>query len=67
MKSVQFDVNRFPKATPKILGRESCVALLEARYGGAHADLMKQKQAELLQKMKAKLIVVRPRQRRQRR
>ena len=67
MGDVQYDEALFPKATPKILGRESCIALLETRYGEAHADLVKQKQPELLAKMKAKLIVVRPRQRRQRR
>ena len=64
MESVNFDEDKFPKAKPKILGRDSCIAILEARYDESFSDLKQQKQADLLKKMLTKLIVIRPRQRR---
>ena len=64
MELAQFDEDRFPKAVPKILGRDSCIAILETLYLEQVAQLMKQKLPALLEKMCAKLIVVRPRQRR---
>ena len=64
MELAQLDEDSFPKAVPKILGRDLCIATLETWYLEQVAELTKQKLPALLEKMLAKLIVVRPRQRR---
>ena len=64
MEAVQFVEERFPRENPKILGRDSCIAILEMRYGPLFAELSKKKLGELLQSLREKLVVVRPRQRR---
>ena len=67
MAAVQFDESRFPKLQPKILSKDSCVAILEVKFGAQFCELQKLKLPELRAKLDPKLIVLRPRQRRHRR
>ena len=66
MAAVQFDESRFPKTQPKILSKDSCIAILEAKFGEQFGELQKLKLPELRAKLEPKLIVLRPRQTRQR-
>ena len=66
MTAVQFDESRFPKTQPKILSKDSCVAILEVEFGAQFGELQKLKLPEFRAKLEPKLIVLRPRQRRQR-
>eukprot|EP00937_MAST-01D_sp_MAST-1D-sp2_P006026 g6026.t1 len=43
MEAVQFVEERFPRENPKILARDSCIAILEMRYGQPFAELSKKK------------------------